>query len=99
MKKRIASGMIAAALAIVPFTGTGIKSVDKVLTKNTAITADAAVMRGGLYYVTHSFVAYGPSGKKMITAGNYISVSTSGMALGVNVKWAYDQGYLSFIRS
>lgn len=42
MKKRLVSGIIAAALAIVPFTGTGITAVDKVLnTETTTITASA----------------------------------------------------------
>ena len=42
MKKRLVSAIMAAALAIVPFTGTGIKAVDNVFnTETTTITASA----------------------------------------------------------
>lgn len=41
MKKRLVSAVMAAALAIIPFTGTGIKAVDKVIVPETTITASA----------------------------------------------------------
>lgn len=90
-KNRIIGGILAAALAIVPFTGTGIDSIDKELTKETAITADAygnSNMTRGYYYVNRDFTctsgAYGPVSFKR---GQYIFIDTDGWYKGCMMEW------------
>ena len=89
--RRIISGIAAAALAIVPFTGTGIDAVDNTLTKSTVITADAAYddFTPGLYYVQKDFTGYTFYGNRPVSfrAGTYISVDNNCMSSGVKMLW------------
>ena len=94
-KNRIISGVLAAALAIVPFTGTGIDSIDKELTKETAITADAANYnyRGGIYRVnvTH-WVGWTYHHKQ----GDLICIANGGYYNGVDVAYEIKAGWISY---
>ena len=94
-KNRIIGGILAAALAIVPFTGTGIDSIDKELTKETAITADAYAyntIRGGIY-VSNNYQWVGP---RHFRKGEYMSISSDGKLDGVDVTNWIHQGWISY---
>lgn len=73
MKKRIVSGIMAAAMAIVPFTGTGIKAVDNFL-KDTTPTLTAEAVKSGNYLVRKNFYLDG----HLVQKGWVIYVNSSG---------------------
>ena len=98
-KNRIISGVLAAALAIVPFTGTGIDSIDKELTKETAITANAAYedFTPGLYYVNRDFTDH--DSKVFFKAGTYINVDANCMCRGAKMLWHMKPHWNSDLRT
>ena len=62
MKKRIIGGILAVAMAIVPFTGTGIEAIDKAV-QPAVITASAST---GFSYVLYSTSATYMGGRVLV---------------------------------
>ena len=113
MKKRIFTGIITAALAIAPFTGTGIDALDKNLTKSTAITADAwwwskkKTYTSGVYIVHTNFTSSYQGNLVDYYDGDYILVDEDGYGRKVvnwqeywaDVSYMIDKGYVEFYRA
>lgn len=73
MKKRIVSGIMAAAMAIVPFTGTGIKAVDNVINNATIVASagynsDYIVLTG--FYLDGHYICRGTRFTTVTERGN-----------------------------
>lgn len=104
-KNRIIGGILAAALAIVPFTGTGIDSIDKEITKETAITANAwfwekeKTYTPGIYYVAKTVDTLSFGNLVTYHPGTYLSVLSNGTVSNnwADVTTAIDRGDMYYV--